>query len=322
MHVGQADIFDAAVRPIVDASMCGYNGTVFAYGQTGAGKTYFDRRPAVQRAWHNPSHNRARFPLAQSDSSLRLLCRDLPRVVLRLLDHSHSATPIEEWKRVLAMQNGHGEVQMQGLGVYETETEKDAMNLLFTGNIHRMTSETPMNQASSRSHCIFTLSIESHGSEGGAGGAGDDGGDSGESIGKQVVYRSKLHLVDLAGSERQMSMRRHRRAAHRFASTGRMVGRSLIHGGGGGAGELTPTSPSSPHVTRSVAAAATAASIILSTRSKSKKVKPSTSHSTTWSMSLFACKSVPRVRLSFLVQAVNTSRRGGTTCTYLIGTLF
>eukprot|EP00946_MAST-07B_sp_MAST-7B-sp1_P001488 g1488.t1 len=244
MHVSQADIFNAAVRPIVDASMCGYNATVFAYGQTGAGKTYsltggqqYSERGIIPRTIERVFRSQNLIRVCVSYVEIyQESCYDL-------LDHSHSVVPIEEWKRVHVMQNGHGEVQMQGLGVYETETERDAMNLLFTGNIHRMTSETPMNQASSRSHSIFTLSIETRGSEGG--GAADDGVDS---SGKHVVYRSKLHLVDLAGSERQMSMRRHRRGLHhRFASTGRMVGRSLIGGGGGGAGELTPTtSPSSP----------------------------------------------------------------------------
>jgi hypothetical protein len=55
---------------------------------------------------------------------------------------------------------------------------------LFVGDTNRTISETPMNQASSRSHCIFTLHLE----------ARPAGGDT--------VRRSKLHLVDLAGSER------------------------------------------------------------------------------------------------------------------------
>jgi kinesin family protein 3/17 len=36
----QLDIYDEAVRPIVDSVLMGFNGTVFAYGQTGTGKTY------------------------------------------------------------------------------------------------------------------------------------------------------------------------------------------------------------------------------------------------------------------------------------------
>lgn len=34
------DVFDNVVRPIVDATVNGFNGTVFAYGQTSSGKTY------------------------------------------------------------------------------------------------------------------------------------------------------------------------------------------------------------------------------------------------------------------------------------------
>ena len=64
------------------------------------------------------------------------------------------------------------------------ETEEEALNLLFLGDTNRMIAETPMNLASSRSHCVFTLHLE----------ARRGGGDT--------VRRSKLNLVDLAGSER------------------------------------------------------------------------------------------------------------------------
>jgi kinesin family member 6/9 len=63
-------------------------------------------------------------------------------------------------------------------------TEEEALNLLFLGDTNRMIAETPMNMASSRSHCVFTLHLEVR------------------RPGEAVVRRSKLHLVDLAGSER------------------------------------------------------------------------------------------------------------------------
>ncbi|KAL3687670.1 hypothetical protein R1sor_013979 [Riccia sorocarpa] len=62
--------------------------------------------------------------------------------------------------------------------------EEEALNLLFVGDTNRMISATPMNPASSRSHCIFTVSVEAR------------------KAGEDTVRRSKLHLVDLAGSER------------------------------------------------------------------------------------------------------------------------
>ena len=52
------------------------------------------------------------------------------------------------------------------------------------GNYIRRVSSTPMNQTSSRSHCIFTLSIEI------------------KDLRSNSIRSSKLHLVDLAGSER------------------------------------------------------------------------------------------------------------------------
>ena len=69
--------------------------------------------------------------------------------------------------------------------MHQATTEEDALNLLFLGDTNRAISETPMNLASSRSHAIFTVSIESR----------KNGSDN--------IRRSKLNLVDLAGSERQ-----------------------------------------------------------------------------------------------------------------------
>ena len=39
-NTAQIDVYNNAARPIVDSVMEGYNGTVFAYGQTGTGKTW------------------------------------------------------------------------------------------------------------------------------------------------------------------------------------------------------------------------------------------------------------------------------------------
>lgn len=62
--------------------------------------------------------------------------------------------------------------------------EEEALNLLFVGETNRVISSTPMNMASSRSHCIFTAHILAC------------------KTGEETVRKSKLNLVDLAGSER------------------------------------------------------------------------------------------------------------------------
>ena len=78
----------------------------------------------------------------------------------------------------------YGNINFTNLKTHLASTEEDALNLLFIGDTNRAIAETPMNLASSRSHCIFTVFIE----------AREEGSD--------VIRRSKLHLVDLAGSER------------------------------------------------------------------------------------------------------------------------
>ena len=81
-------------------------------------------------------------------------------------------------------EDGDGNVHLRGLSTHLASTEEEALNLLFLGDTNRAIAETPMNMASSRSHCIFTVFVESR------------------EAGSDVIRRSKLHLVDLAGSER------------------------------------------------------------------------------------------------------------------------
>ena len=75
---------------------------------------------------------------------------------------------------------------MKGLSHNICTNEEEALNMLFEGDTNRTISSHRLNEASSRSHCIFTIHIESKSRI--------------ESSEKVVV--SKLHLVDLAGSER------------------------------------------------------------------------------------------------------------------------
>ena len=82
------------------------------------------------------------------------------------------------------LEDEHGNFHLKNLSMHVANNEEEALNLLFMGDTNRAIAETPMNQASSRSHCIFTLSLEVR------------------QAGSDLVRRSKLHLVDLAGSER------------------------------------------------------------------------------------------------------------------------
>ncbi|TPP55710.1 Kinesin protein [Fasciola gigantica] len=103
-----------------------------------------------------------------------------------LLDAQHeSAAKLEEMPRVTLYEDTEaGTVHLKNLSIHPATSVDEALNLLFMGDTNRIIAETPMNEASTRSHCIFTIHIMAR---------------SGNC---SKVRRSKLHLVDLAGSER------------------------------------------------------------------------------------------------------------------------
>lgn len=86
---------------------------------------------------------------------------------------------------------GSGQLILKNINVYETTTEEDALSLYFLGMNNRNTTATSMNIASSRSHAIFTIIVESE--------VTIDG--------KTSTTRGKINLVDLAGSERMYKVR-------------------------------------------------------------------------------------------------------------------
>jgi kinesin family protein 6/9 len=91
---------------------------------------------------------------------------------------------MEDLPKVKMLEDEHGNFHLKNLSMHAANTEEDALNLLFMGDTNRAIAETPMNMASSRSHCIFSIFMESR------------------DLGSDKVRRAKLNLVDLAGSER------------------------------------------------------------------------------------------------------------------------
>ncbi len=219
MSTTQDTVFETVARPVVDSVLDGYNGTIFAYGQTGSGKTftitggaerYVDRgiipralsyifgRLAEQRSEYTYERRHAILSAAAQFGAIRR-CVPCPhhRYEVRisyleiyleagydLLDPSHETKGLEDLPKVTMQEDEDGRTHLRNLSAQVARSEEEALNLLFMGDTNRVISETPMNEASSRSHCIFTIGIDAR------------------RAGSDVVRRSKLHLVDLAGSER------------------------------------------------------------------------------------------------------------------------
>ncbi|KAM3675351.1 kinesin-like protein KIF6 [Ammospiza maritima maritima] len=184
-------IFDSIAKPVAECVLGGYNGTIFAYGQTGSGKTFTITGGAERYSDRGiiPRTLSYIFDQLQKDSS-KVYTTHVSYLEIYnecgydLLDPRHEASKMEDLPKVTIMEDSDQNIHLKNLSLQQATNEEEALNLLFLGDTNRMIAETPMNQASSRSHCIFTIHISS------------------KEPGSATIRRSKLHLVDLAGSER------------------------------------------------------------------------------------------------------------------------
>ena len=162
----QDQMFEAVAQPVVDSVLEGFNGTIFAYGQTGSGKTFtitggaerYADRGIIPRAL---SHIFAKLN-EQTDTQFEVRVSYLEiynEAGYDLLDPSHETKGLDDLPKVSLQEDGDGKIHLRNLSAQLARSEEEALNLLFVGDTNRMISETPMNMASSRSHCIFTVSV-------------------------------------------------------------------------------------------------------------------------------------------------------------------
>lgn len=180
----QQQVYDEVVRPLVYSVLEGFNGCVFAYGQTGTGKTHTmegiksdpEQRGIIPRAFEqiwahiNRSQN-MNFLVAVS--YLEIYMEEL-----RDLLKPNSTTPLELRER-------DGGIVVPNLHSVLCKSVEDMIHVMYMGNKNRTVGFTNMNEHSSRSHAIFLIKIEMC------------------EVGSTLVKVGKLNLIDLAGSERQ-----------------------------------------------------------------------------------------------------------------------
>lgn len=189
-NASQEDVFDNCARGVISSIVEGYNGTILCYGQTGAGKTFtmngstsnFKYRGIVPRTLS------VLFQEIDSRFDQQVTVRvSYIEIYNELMFDLLSPIPTHEQSgNISIVEDALGNVKVKGLSMHQCTTEEEAMNLLFEGETNRTICQHELNKNSSRSHCIFTLHVESKSRV--------------ESTEK--VHVSKLHLVDLAGSER------------------------------------------------------------------------------------------------------------------------
>ncbi|KAK5615401.1 Kinesin-like protein kif3b [Crenichthys baileyi] len=184
----QIDLYDETFRPLVDSVLLGFNGTIFAYGQTGTGKTYTmegvrndpERRGVIPNSFEHIFTHISRSQNQQylvRASYLEIYQEEIRDLLSK--DQSH---------RLELRERPDTGVYVKDLSSFVTKSVREIEHVMNVGNQNRSVGATNMNEHSSRSHAIFVITVEC--SE-----LGMDG--------ENHIRVGKLNLVDLAGSERQ-----------------------------------------------------------------------------------------------------------------------
>jgi len=186
----QRTVYDEIGYPIIESVMEGYNGTVFAYGQTGTGKSHTmqgDAEPPEMRGIIPNSFDHV-FDAIQNDQTKEFLVRasylEIYNEEIRDLLGKDSKSKLE------LKENPEKGVFVKDLNTFVVRNVKEIDHVMNVGQKNRTVGSTLMNQDSSRSHSIFTITIET---------SEPDPADPK----KNKIKAGKLNLVDLAGSERQ-----------------------------------------------------------------------------------------------------------------------
>ncbi|XP_071887529.1 kinesin-like protein KIF27 isoform X1 [Anas platyrhynchos] len=198
----QEEVYTVCIKPLLVSLTEGYNATVFAYGQTGSGKTYTiggghiasvseDEKGiiprAIQELFQHISENH------NIDFRVKVSYIEVYKEELRDLLELETSV-----KDLHIREDEKGNTVIVGAKEFQVECADEVMSLLESGNAARHTGTTQMNEHSSRSHAIFTISICQKPSA-----ESQKNSDPQDSSWKSVqMIASKFHFVDLAGSER------------------------------------------------------------------------------------------------------------------------
>ena len=203
----QKEVFDQTLAPVIGDVLAGYESTVFAYGQTGTGKTHTmegnlevsaDRGVIPRAAFDVFRRLRADDAYVDFDvraSFLEIYNEELCDLLVDCdLDDIAAVKAKSKELRLVEDSGGPGApgkkkgrgVFVMGLTEERVESPEDVLTLMARAAERRKVGETKMNKQSSRSHCVFTMSVRSR---------------RVLTDGSHMECAGKLHMVDLAGSE-------------------------------------------------------------------------------------------------------------------------
>ncbi|KAI8097850.1 kinesin-domain-containing protein, partial [Gilbertella persicaria] len=187
----QQEVYQSVAEPILEDVLKGFSCTIFAYGQTGTGKTYTMEGDLRQSVRGSAANNAGVIPRT---------IYNLFRILDKQEKEAHVTVSMlelynEELRDLLSAENDRTEVKIldngsnvivKGVKDHPIITAEDGLEIMKRGVKKRMTAATNCNEKSSRSHCIFTITVNQP---------------FRKSTGEEVILTGKLNLVDLAGSE-------------------------------------------------------------------------------------------------------------------------
>ncbi|KAJ6906904.1 chromosome-associated kinesin KIF4A-like isoform X2 [Populus alba x Populus x berolinensis] len=210
-------MFEQCVAPLVDGLFQGYNATVLAYGQTGSGKTYTMGTgfkdgcqtgliPQVMGALFNKIETLKHQTEFQLHVSFIEILREEVRDLLDSASESKSVVAnghagkvgVPGKSPIQIREASNGVITLAGSTEVAVSTLQEMAACLEQGSLCRATGSTNMNNQSSRSHAIFTITLEQMRKLHSVSPVNDT---PDEDMGEEY-FCAKLHLVDLAGSER------------------------------------------------------------------------------------------------------------------------
>ncbi|XP_070927988.1 kinesin-like protein KIF21A isoform X15 [Macaca nemestrina] len=220
----QEQIYIQCIEKLIEGCFEGYNATVFAYGQTGAGKTYtmgtgFDvniveeEQGIISRAVKHlfksieeKKHIAIKNGLPPPDFKVNAQFLELyNEEVLDLFDTTRDIDAKNKKSNIRIHEDSTGGIYTVGVTTRTVNTESEMMQCLKLGALSRTTASTQMNVQSSRSHAIFTIHVcQTRVCPQIDADSATDNKIISESaqMNEFETLTAKFHFVDLAGSER------------------------------------------------------------------------------------------------------------------------
>ena len=207
MDSTQHGVYETAASDAVQSVLQGYNATIMAYGQTGAGKTHtmeggdLTAEELVRRGQGGKDStvvgvNQGIVPRAIADifGSIHRCAHDGTKFLVRAsylqIYNEVVSDLIKPARQNLAIREDKRKgLYVDGLSEWVVRSPAEIQGLMTQGSSRRATGATQLNETSSRSHAVFVVIAERM----------HDGGDTASHASVRV---GKLNLVDLAGSER------------------------------------------------------------------------------------------------------------------------